>query len=40
MSILGSVREEVRISRERDPAIHSYPEVFPYPGLKVMIDIA
>lgn len=37
MSILGSVREEIRIIRERDPAIHSSLEVFLYPSFKVMM---
>lgn len=37
MGIIGSVREEVRIIRERDPAIHSSLEVFLYPSFKVMM---
>lgn len=37
MGIFGSIREEVRIIRERDPAIHSSMEVFLYPSFKVMI---
>lgn len=37
MGILGSVREEISIIRERDPAIHSSLEVFLYPSFKVMM---
>lgn len=37
MGIIGSVREEIRIIRERDPAIHSSLEVFLYPSFKVMM---
>lgn len=37
MGIFRNIREEVRIIRERDPAIHSSMEVFLYPSFKVMI---
>ena len=37
MSIIGNVKEEIRIIKERDPAIHSSLEVFLYPSFKVML---
>lgn len=37
MGIIGNIREEIRIIRERDPAIHSSMEVFLYPSFKVML---
>lgn len=37
MGFIKSIREEIRIIRERDPAIHSSMEVFLYPSFKVMI---
>lgn len=37
MGFIGNVREEIRIIRERDPAIHSALEVFLYPSFKVML---
>lgn len=37
MGIIKNLKEEVRIIRERDPAIHSSMEVFLYPSFKVMI---
>lgn len=37
MGILSNVKEEIRIIRERDPAIHSSMEVFLYPSFKVMM---
>lgn len=37
MGIFHNVREEIRIIRERDPAIHSSMEVFLYPSFKVMM---
>jgi len=37
MSFLSNIREEIRIIRERDPAIHSNWEVFLYPSFKVMM---
>ncbi len=37
MGIIGSIGEEIRIVRERDPAIHSSMEVFLYPSFKVML---
>ena len=37
MGIIRNIQEEIRIIRERDPAIHSVMEVFLYPSFKVMI---
>lgn len=37
MGIIRNVMEEIRIIRERDPAIHSSMEVFLYPSFKVMM---
>lgn len=37
MGIIRNITEEIRIIRERDPAIHSSMEVFLYPSFKVMI---
>ena len=37
MGLIGSVREEIKIIRERDPAIHSSMEVFLYPSFKAML---
>lgn len=37
MGFLKRVREEIRVIRERDPAIHSAMEVFLYPSFKVMM---
>lgn len=37
MGIIRNIKEEIRIVRERDPAIHSFMEVFLYPSFKVMI---
>ncbi len=37
MGFISSVKEEIRIIRERDPAIHSSMEVFLYPGFKAML---
>lgn len=37
MGIIKSITEEIRIIRERDPAIHSSMEVFLYPSFKVML---
>lgn len=37
MGFIKSIREEIQIIRERDPAIHSAMEVFLYPGFKVML---
>ena len=37
MGLIGNIREEVRIIRERDPAIHSSLEVLLYPSFKVML---
>lgn len=38
MGYIKQVREEIRIIRERDPAIHSNMEVFLYPSFKVMLS--
>ena len=37
MGFISSIKEEIRIIRERDPAIHSDMEVFLYPSFKVML---
>lgn len=37
MGIIRNIQEEIRIIRERDPAIHSSLEVFLYPSFKVMM---
>lgn len=37
MGLIQNVREEIKIIRERDPAIHSSMEVFLYPSFKVMM---
>ncbi len=37
MGFIKRVREEIRVIRERDPAIHSSMEVFLYPSFKVMM---
>ena len=37
MGFINTVREEIKIIRERDPAIHSNMEVFLYPSFKAMI---
>ena len=37
MGIISNIREEIKIIRERDPAIHSSMEVFLYPSFKVMM---
>ena len=37
MHFIKLIREEIRIIRERDPAIHSSMEVFLYPSFKVML---
>ena len=37
MGIIRNIQEEIRIIRERDPAIHSSMEVFLYPSFKVMM---
>ncbi len=38
MSILKSIKEEIAIVKERDPAIHSDFEVLLYPSFKVMLS--
>ena len=37
MGFISRIREEIKVIRERDPAIHSDMEVFLYPSFKVMI---
>ncbi|MCM1569926.1 MAG: serine O-acetyltransferase [Roseburia sp.] len=37
MGFIGDVKEEIKIIRERDPAIHSSMEALLYPGFKVML---
>ena len=37
MGMIKNIREEMRVIRERDPAIHSDMEVFLYPSFKVML---
>ncbi len=37
MGFISNIREEIKIVRERDPAIHSWMEVFLYPSFKVML---
>lgn len=38
MGIFKEIKEEIRIIRERDPAIHSDMEVLLYPSFKVMLS--
>lgn len=37
MGVISRIREEIRVIRERDPAIHSSMEVFLYPSFKAML---
>lgn len=37
MGMLQHIREEIKVIKERDPAIHSSLEVFLYPSFKVML---
>lgn len=37
MGMIKSIKEEIKLIRERDPAIHSSMEVFLYPSFKVML---
>lgn len=37
MGFIQNIKEEIKIIRERDPAIHSSLEVFLYPSFKVMM---
>lgn len=37
MGILSKIRAEIKVIRERDPAIHSNMEVFLYPSFKAML---
>lgn len=38
MSFISNIKNEIRVIRERDPAIHSNMEVFLYPSFKVMMS--
>ncbi len=37
MGLIQSIKEEIKVIRERDPAIHSSLEVFLYPSFKAML---
>ena len=37
MGFIKKIKEEIKVIRERDPAIHSSMEVFLYPSFKVML---
>jgi serine O-acetyltransferase len=37
MGIIKSIKDEISVIRERDPAIHSSMEVFLYPSFRVML---
>lgn len=37
MSLISMVKDEIKLIKERDPAIHSNMEVFLYPSFKVML---
>ena len=37
MGFIKNIKNEIRVIRERDPAIHSSLEVFLYPSFKVML---
>lgn len=37
MGLMSNIKNEIRVIRERDPAIHSNMEVFLYPSFKVML---
>lgn len=37
MGLIKNIKNEIRVVRERDPAIHSNMEVFLYPSFKVML---
>ena len=37
MGMIKNIKEEIRVIRERDPAIHSSMEVFLYPSFKAMM---
>lgn len=37
MGFISNIKEEIRVIRERDPAIHSSMEVFLYPSFKAML---
>lgn len=38
MGLIAIIKEEIRVIRERDPAIHSNMEVFLYPTFRVMLS--
>lgn len=37
MSLIKDIKEEIKVIRQRDPAIHSDTEVFLYPSFRVML---
>ncbi len=37
MGYISRIKEEIKVIRQRDPAIHSNMEVFLYPSFKVML---
>ena len=37
MGLIKNIKNEIKVIRERDPAIHSNMEVFLYPSFKVML---
>ena len=38
MGLIANIKEEIRVIRERDPAIHSNMEVLLYPSFRVMLS--
>lgn len=38
MGLIATIKEEIRVIQERDPAIHSNMEVFLYPTFRVMLS--
>ena len=38
MGLIATIKEEIRVIRERDPASHSNMEVFLYPTIRVMLS--
>lgn len=38
MSVISKIKNEIKVIKERDPAIHSSMEVFLYPSFKVMLS--
>ena len=37
MGLINDIKEEIKVIRQRDPAIHSDMEVFLYPSFRVML---